>query len=822
MQAFSQLWADTVIRYRWAVIALVLTMMGLSTLSFKNLYYDNSNEAYFIENDPHLISFDNLIDRFGDTEYLVIGVPARNQDADVFNAETIEMIDQLTQFLEAHEHVTQVRSLSKYQYTHDDGGMMATDDLFEYVEDLRDDPSLLDDAREIMRDEDLAIGTLLTADFQHTRLAARIEYIKDENDHNVKLVQDTNAFIEENGFREEGFDLKLSGTPVINERFEVLTISDQTKINPMMGAIIMLILFIVFFRKTYIHEPARNSTFKQIAFGVLRSGASVFFALMIVLATMLLVTSFQGIMHWPHTAVTSALIPTMIILSIGTAVHVLVEFFQARGKGLSPADAARLSVRDLLFAILFTCLTTAVGFIALSVTELRPVRQFALLAAFGPMMIFVLTTTLLPALLSVMPQLSDAKDEAEEFHADERKTPVSFITRRIPGFVDRNKKWLAVSGVLIAVFSMYSVSFIRVDANVVNYFKKNSTVNQDLLYFNEHFRGIANLEIMVDTGEEDGVKNPNILPRVDALQSWIETFEETGNSTSVNDFYKEINEAFNENDPAYYQLPTTRPMAAQLLILYENSGPDEDLSDLKSSDGRYLRVSVPVINMDESETTLFLNQIYTGIDEQFSDLNLDLTGSLVMNNVQNAYVNHGMFRSFGIAIGVIGLCFIVLFRSLKYGVIALVPSIIPILLTGGLISLAGISLDLGTMIVGAMTIGIAVDDAIHIMSRYLMQRRRGHNALSAIDHSVNSSGRAVMLTSLILVTGFSAMLTGSFIPFIYVGLFSAMIMSFALLGDLIFMPAILLLLDGDKQTSNEVKASQSTEFEQGEISNAQA
>jgi predicted RND superfamily exporter protein len=821
MHAFSQFWADNVIRFRWAVVALTVLLMVLSTLNFKNLYYDNSNEAYFIENDPNLISFDNLLERFGDTEYLVVGIPARAKDADVFNAETIVMIDELTQFLEAHEHVTQVRSLSKYQYTHDDEGTLSTDDLFEYVEDLAGDPSLLDDAREIMRGEELAVGTLLTEDFKHTRIAARVEYIKDENDHNVKLTQDLRDFIETNAYAKAGFELKLSGTPVINERFETLTISDQTKINPKMAFIIMLILFVVFLRKTYFHDATQSTLLKHIIFGILRSGASVFFSLMIVFATLWLVTSFQGFMHWPHTAVTSALIPTMIILSIGTSVHVLVEFFQARGKGLSPSDAARLSVRDLLFAILFTCITTSVGFIALSVTELRPVRQFASMAAFGPLMIFLLTTTLLPALLSFMPQLSDSRDEAEQFQKDERKTPVSWLTLRIPNFTNRNKKWLAALGVLIAAFSMYSVSFIRVDANVINYFKKNSTVNQDLLYFNEHFKGVANLEIMVDTGEEGGAKNPNILPRVDALQSWIETYEETGNSTSVNDFYKEINQAFHEDDPDYYRLPETRPLATQLLFVYENSGPDEDLEDLKSFDDRYIRVSVPVINMDESETNIFLDEVYAEVEKQFSDLNLEFTGSLVMNNAQNTYVNHGMFRSFGVAIGVIGLCFIVLFRSLKYGVIALVPSIVPILLTGGLISLAGISLDLGTMIVGAMTIGIAVDDAIHIMSRYLMQRRRGHDALSSISHSVNSAGRAVILTSLILVTGFSAMLTGSFIPFIYVGLFSAMIMTFALLGDLIFMPAILLLVDGEKQSSLDSTSEQlSQNSEQGEMTNA--
>lgn len=820
MQIFSQRWADSVIRFRWVIIGLAVTAMALSTLSFKNLYFDNSNEAYFLQNDPNLVAFDKLLERFGDSEYLVIGVPARPQDKDIFNAELIRLVDDITQFLEAHEHVTQVRSLSKYEYTHDDDGMMATDAVFENIEELADDPIQLDTARRIMAAESLAIDTLMSKDLQHTRIAARVAYIRNENAYNVKLTQDLRAFIAEKGYEKAGFDLKISGTPYINERFETLTISDQSKINPMMSGIIMVIIFAVFFRRTFTHRESRKGRLAQLTMGVLRSAAAVALCLCTVLATMLLITSLQGFLHWPHTAVTSALIPTMIILSIGTSVHVLVEFFQARGEGLQPREAATITVRDLLFAILFTCLTTSVGFIALSVTELTPVRQFALLAAFGPMVIFLITTTLLPALLSFLPPLSDAAAETAGLVQQPRNTPLNKLTRALPRFANRHKKWLALVGCLITAFSFYSVSYIRVDANLVNYFKPNSVINNNLHYFNEHFKGISNLEVMIDTGEEGGVKNPALLPRVEALQSWLESFTETGNATSVNDFYKKINQAFNEDDPAHYQLPTSRPMAAQLLILYENSGPDEDLSDLKSDDGRYMRVTVPVINMDESQTTAFLEEILAGVEQKFSELDLEFTGSLVMNNAQNVYVNHGMFQSFGIAIFFIGLCFIILFRSFKYGVIALVPSIVPILLTGGIISIAGIPLDLGTMIVGAMTIGIAVDDAIHIMNRYLLQRRRGFPALAAVEQSINSAGRAVILTSVILVTGFSAMLSGSFMPFIYVGLFSAMIMVFALIGDLVFMPAILLLLDGDKQQSAAVISDSGPTSDKGELADA--
>lgn len=774
MVKFAQTWGELVVKYRVYVLLVTAVLIGVAPLSFNRLYYDASNEAYFVEGDPNLANFDKLLDLFGDSEYLVVGIPAREQDQDVFNPETITVIDELTQFLEEHEHVTQVRSISKYQYTHNDNGLLATDDLFEDIDTLSSEPEALNSARGIMAEEQLALDTLITRDFQHTRIAARVEYIKNENDHNVKLVKDLLNFIDQQAYRERGFELRLSGVPVIGERFETLTKEDQAILNPAMAIVIMLVLLAVF-----------------------KSVFAMFAPVVVILSTLLLLTSVQAIFRFPSTAVSSALIPTMIILSIGACVHVLVEFYQMRRRGLAPKEAAAKGVADLFFAILFTSLTTAFGFIALAVTDLKPVREFAILGAIGPMIIFVIATTTLPAVLSFVRWMPWTKA-----HPEDQKIN-NWLASSLPQFTYQYRKRIAFTGALITLFSLYSIQHIRVDTNILNYFKDSAWVNKDIRYFDEHFSGVANLEIIIDTDEMGGVKNPDVLQRADALQAFVESVAETGNANSVMDFYKQINQSLHEDNKAYFELPSTRPMSAQFLLLYENTGPNEDLSDLKDFNEQILRISVPIENLDASEQTRVLNEIKAGIANNFSDLNLELTGSMVMNNAQNEYTNQGMFQSFGIAIFVIGLSFLVLFGSLKHGVIALLPSVVPVILTGGLVSYAGVALDLGTMIVGAMTIGIAVDDSIHIMSRYRLMRARGHDVNSAISKAMSSSGRAVILTSTILVIGFSVMLFGNFIPFIYVGLFSAMIMIFALIGDLIFMPALLHIFDGRQAKDNE-------------------
>ena len=773
MDSFISFWAKTVIQLRVPILIMTFAALCFAPLSFNRLYHDDSNENYFLKDDANLKAFNRQLELFGDSEYLLVGVEARAADEDLFTAETITMIHKITEFLENHRQVSQVRSLSKYEYTHDADGIMATDDLFEDIGSLQDEPDALAQARQIMEGEELALESLITKDFKHTLISARTAYIRGSTDHKVEVVTDLRQFIKEQGFSDQEFNLHISGITAIGERFTTLTQRDMAWLNPVMAVVLTGILLAIF-----------------------RSLFATLLPFVLIGSTLLLTIGLQGWLRWPFTAVNSALIPTVIILSMSTAIHIMVEFFRFRIKGEPPKLAAQSTIKDLFFPVCFTCVTTAAGFFTLSITKLTPVREFALLAAWAAMMIFLIGMTSLPALLSYIPWIAKGINQPTF-----KSGAIARLLTRLPTLTAKFKKPFASAGLLIGLFSLYSVSHLNVDSNIVNYFKENSWAAQDIHYFNNHFSGIANIEMIIDSGEDGGIKDPEFLQRVEALQNHLESLPDSGKAISLIRFYKQINQSLNHDNPDFFSLPTSRNMAAQFLLLYENTGPEEDFSDLKDFDERYMRVSIPFKNMDTVASEAELAKIKQHIAAEFSDLNLEISGSMVMNNALNTYIGTGMVKSFSIAILIIGLSFFILFRSIKYGVIALVPSIVPILLTGGIVSLAGIAMDLGTMIVGAMTIGIAVDDSIHLMSRYLLRKKQGFNTDEALRSALNTSGKAVILTSIILVSGFSVMLFGSFISYIYVGLFSAMIMSFALIGDLIFMPALIYLFDGSDTNS---------------------
>ena len=783
MSAFVSAWAQGVIRYRLTVLSVTALLLLVFLNSGPEIPFDNATERYFIEGDPTLEDYRTLLDLYGDIEYLVVGFEAPPQQSDVFNTDTLAAIVAVSDFLEFHPSVTQLRSLTNFEYIHADGDDLSVDYLIDDPYSLGEQQPEIDRIKRILRDEPLAMRTLITEDFRHTRVAARVEYRSDTSEHKIQLAQDLYAFIEqEEAMSSDQFILHLSGYPLVNERFEVVSEEDLNLLIPIM--IVLMIAMLYFSFRSLVGTLA-----PWIGIG----------------GGILLVNELQSYLGLPHSTVDSALNPTLIIIGIGITVHVLVEYFHALRDGEIPWAAAQTAVRDIWRPAFFTAITTSAGFYSLSITRIEPVRDFALLGAIGPIALFLFALTTLPAALSYAP-------------APKAKTisilgsgAIARLTQAMPGFTGTHRKAIAICGCLSLAFSIFYLPRIMVDTNYVTLFKQSSPTRQDIMYFDEQFEGMMTLDIILDSGRENGVKDPEFLEKAEAIELWLEQRESLGPINSLADYLKEINKALNQDDPAFYRTPDSEQMAAQFLLLYDSSGAYEDLSDVKDFDERYARLIVPVVNMPASRMQQELDEISQFVDGQFSELSPLLTGTMVLFTVQDIYTAEGMVQSFGLALLVITAFFIALFRSFKYGLLSVIPSVLPIILTASFASMLGITMDLSMVIVGAMTMGIAVDDAIHVMSRYLLARRQGANTRGAIEKAMNESGRAVIFSSMVLVLGFSVLCFGSFTTVIYVGLFGSIIMSLALVGDLIILPAILYLVDGyDEQA---IAARPSTELE---------
>lgn len=775
MTALIRAWADFVITQRLYIIVASLVLLPAILVTGPEIPFDNSTERYFVAGDPALIEYDNLIELFGDNEYLIVGFEAAPGAADIFTADTLRDIGRVSDFLEYHEYISQLRSISTFQYIHADGDDLSTDYLIDDIEELIESPAAIERVKTILNDEPLALDTLITRDFRHTRIAARVEYRGDTSETKIQLVQDLYRFVEEENIASDDYILHLSGYPLVQERFETVSAEDTGFLIPIMVVVMLVILFASF-----------------------RSVVATVIPWLIIACGILLVLEIQAYLGIPHTTIDSgALVPTLIIIGIGITVHVLLEFFYFMRAGNSGIDSARSTILNIWQPAFFTAITTSAGFYALSITKIMPIKEFALLGAIGPIILFLFALSVLPAALSYMKSIPN--DTANILDAG----VISSITGGVPDFTLKNKYKLLVLGLIVLVFSLWNIPNIKIDTNYVTLFKEQSPTRLDIIYFDDVYRGMMNLDIILDSGEVDGIKEPAFLTQLKEIESWLVERDTLGPVNSLVDYLQEINQSLNGDDPDYFRLPDSKEMTAQFLLLYDSSGANEDLSDIKDFDNRFARLVVPVVNMPASAMKEELDSIEAYLRENYSQLQPVITGTMALYTVQDIYISEGMAQSFIIALSVITVFFIFLFKSFKYGILSIIPSVLPIILAGSFAGWLGIYLDQSAVIIFAMTMGLAVDDAIHVMSRYLLAKNSGSNTKQSIQRAMDESGRAVIFSSMVLVFGFSVLCFGSFTTVIYVGLFGSIIMSLALLGDMIFLPAILHLIDGSDEATDE-------------------
>lgn len=763
---FVHAWAKLVVGQRWLMIILGVLLMGFLVQGLQNLRFKNSTEMWFLPGDPILENYTALKQYFGDTQYLLIGLEARAKDANVITPDALESIRKITRFLEQHEFVKEVNSLSNYQYIVSEEDTLTTKYLVEDWEVLRDAPGLMERYAQTMAGEKLVHDVLISSDLRHTAIIAQTVYKPDTVDHHVKLINDLQGFLRQLDLESQGFGVHLFGRALISHQLVTLNMSDQGQLGMLLYVLVIVALTFLF----------RSFTGVALPFGAM---------LLSIIATF----GVMGKAGWALTMINAQLPMVLTIIGIADAIHMVVAFYHQKQRGLDSKAAAIAAVRDIWLPCFYTAVTTIVGFLGLATTELVPLREYGFVAAIGIAVTFVIALTMLPACLSF---LKTAPARTERIV---KNGGVPRLVAGLSSFSFRHRRLLVLLGAGIVIASVALSLRLPTDVNFVNSFKESSKIRRDFAYFDEHYKGGQPFEFIVDSGEEGGIKDPVFLNRVLSLQERIEGMEGAGTAISVVNYIRKMNQAMHGDDPAYYRIPETRELVAQFLLLYENSGPQEDLSDLKSIEERYLRISVPIRNMTTGETTALAAAIRADIERNFQDLDVRLAGDLILFNQIDYYISKGFLSSLGTSVALIALCFFAYFRSWRFTLIALIPNLAPMFIAGAVLYLTGGVLDGMSLIVATITFGICVDDTIHVVCRYLERRRAGVTVQDGLREVLQETGSAVCFTSIVLFCGFIVMTMSSLVPNVNFGVFSAIVIVTALIGDLLFLPALISVVE---------------------------
>ncbi len=553
-----------------------------------------------------------------------------------------------------------------------------------------------------------------------------------------------------------------------------------------------------------------------------------------------------GITVWLGITVSQMIsLTVLLVFAVGIAdcVHVMSAYFTYRRSGEEHYIALSHSYRKTGLAILVTTITTMAGVLALTTSDIIPIQVFGFMSAAGVGMAFFFTIVLLPILLDLW---HPGSPDADASFADKlgvrwhnlstgKKVAIAVvyialvylllglfvgtyitlitvltyvvvnwqkqILTYVPYIVARRPYLILAIFASIFLVCAYGTSQVKIDTNMTELTREGSPLRVAYEIVDENMAGAQSMVIMVDTKTTDGLLNPKLLQAIDTLQTRIETrySDQVTRTNSLANIVKDTYQTMNDDDPAFYQVPDTEQMISQLLYLFNSANP-EDRRSLVSDDYSRSHITLNIYNAGSYEYQIFFDEIsldieemFAGLEEEFPELDVYLTGSMALLMRMADEVATSQFSSFTLAIIVISVIMIITLGSLQAGLMAMVPNLIPALLGFGLMGLMGISLDTDTILIAPLIIGIAVDDTIHFMTHYRLELIRTGSVSESLRSTINDVGQAVMFTTMVIGLGFALLSFSDYLGMAKMGFFGSAAIFVALLCDLFMIPAMIMI-----------------------------
>ena len=448
--------------------------------------------------------------------------------------------------------------------------------------------------------------------------------------------------------------------------------------------------------------------------------------------------------------------------------------------------------------VFITSLTTVVGFLTLNFGEVPPFWHLGNITAFGMCMAFLYSTTTLPALMAIFPIWKSTTKKVKEKKA-------GFYSRLGEFIVKQPTRLTVISSVFIMVMTALALKNVFNDS-FVDYFDETVKFRTDSDFINKNLTGIYNAEFSIGSGESGGINNPVYLEKLDAFEAWLNKQEEVIHVNSFAEVTRKINKSMHGDDQTYYKVPTNRQEAAQYLLLYELSLPfGLDLNNQINVDKSETRLTVVLQNLGSKKMLEFTKRAENWLKENtpeymhaigvsptvmFAKLGFRQADSMVQGNI--------------IALLLISLVLMIALKSFKMGAISLIPNLTPVIIGFGFWALYLGEINTGMVVVFGMTLGIIVDDTVHFMSKFLRARRElNYNAKDAVIYAFETVGRALVITTIVLVCGFTVLSTSPFALNSYMARITVIIITAALVIDFILLPSILVLAYKEKKTLKE-------------------
>ncbi len=770
----------------------VLLVMSLIIVSLfgqvSNLVIDTSMEEMLHETDPHRVRYEQFKDQFGSSSLTLIMI----KPPEVFGPSFITKLKSYHNDLENQvPYLHEITSLINVRSTRGEGDTLLVDDL---LKGWPDEATDLEKIKSIALQNEFYKNNIISVDGKYTAIVVETKSkIQDEFDtgdaldgfedestsdsssgtgehslspkENAKINDAITELIHQ--YESPDFEISFTGGPVIVDVFNRSSDSDVKKLFVLITLIIILFLALLFRRIT-----------------------GILFPLIIVYSAMFSTLGLMVIFGTPISMMTTVIPSFLTAVGIADAVHVLTIFYRKLQETGDKEEAICYAVGHSGLAIVMTSLTTAAGLLSFAFAEISTISDMGVYASSGVILALVYTIILLPALIALAPIRKKKETTGRSVLMDR-------VLLFFAGFSTQHPIKIVSGCFLLFLVSLVFIFRLEISSNIINYFPDTHQVKTDLNEVEKHLEGTITVEVIVDTKKVNGVHDPSILNSIDKLSREIVKIKNkdiyVGKVFSITDIVKETNQALHANDKAYYSIPEKTATVAQELLLFENSGSD-DLERITDSNFTKARVTIKTKWADSVAFRYFVADIEKMYNDEFEGrAEITVTGisALLARTIPAAL--HSMTRSYVVALIIITIFMLLLVGNIKMGLLSMCPNLLPIFMVMGLISLVGVKLDINTLFIGSIAIGLVVDDTIHFMYNFRKYYDLTGDPVKAVEETLLGAGRAMLITSVVLCGNFFILLTATMNHTVRFGLFTGIVTILALLADFILAPALMVL-----------------------------
>ena len=742
-------------------ITLTIFISLLSAIFLPQLDKDFSYRGFYDQNNKYISNYKDFVKEFSGDDTLALYFES---DHTIFSKDTIEIIKKLTHDLETYPNVIKVTSLSNYVHIHSEQDDILIQDFIPEEDELT--PSYLKRKSELALKDRIIPGYLVSKDLLASTIILKLRPSLEETIDYTPTIVKLESLIKELAPRFSY--VELVGSPLVSYHFQNLSLNDLSIILPLFFAFVALVIYLLF---------------KQLSY--------IWITSLVLVLSILSTFSFAAVMGIQYNNIVGAIPIILLAISIADCIHFFSVFNKKIKLNGNVEESVRESLSHIIFPTFLTSFSTCIGFLSLTISEILPISGLGALGAFGTLWAWLLTIFMAAPITSLL-----------SIKFKEKKNIIESLNfTKLVDFIDQFKVLILIFIIFLTASFTYIATLNTVDSDPLNYIPEDHPFRVSTLKMEEKIGGVQGIELVIDSKSADGIYDPQFASHVNEFVAWLEARPPYSKVLTYTKTIKQVNQYMSQGKKEAYILPNLREKLAQLMFFYELSLP---MGNSITDSINLQKSRVRITGMWDLHNSYSILKEFDAIELKLKEMGLksEIRGKMPIFHNMNNYVVNTFFTSIVSAIILISLMMVIIFKSFKIGLISLLPNVFPLLWGGAFLMILGKNIDMGTVVVCAICMGIAVDDTIHFLSTYAKKSSPKISTKQAIVSTLQDVGIPLCSTTLILVTGFLFFILGDFMPNRNLGIMTAFILTAALLMDLILLPTILLIFNKPKITDN--------------------